>query len=181
MNNSYPALSFNFKVTSSDAAMGLGVVGSAIAKSAGSTFGFDTSFLKDGIEQLDSFQGVSGLGATMNTDEIKSGGFNNISYKLPQKINYENLTLKRGMLRKSSPLTKWCYNFLSQDNFLYSVKRKTVNVFLMDETDPENILMSWSFFDCFPVSVKMDEFDAQQGKLAIQTLELSYSHFKFSQ
>ena len=141
----------------------------------------DPSFLKDGLEQSDSFQGVSGLGATMSTNNVKSGGFNNISYKLPTKIDYENLTLKRGMLRKSSPLTKWCYNFLSQDSFLYTVKRKTVNVFLMHETDPDNILMSWSFFDCFPISVKMDEFDAQQGKIAIQTLELSYSHFKFSQ
>lgn len=181
MNDSYPALSFNFKVTSSDAALGLGTIGSAIVKAAGSEFGFDTSFLKDGLEQSDSFQGVSGLGATMSTNNVKSGGFNNISYKLPTKIDYENLTLKRGMLRKSSPLTKWCYNFLSQDSFLYTVKRKTINVFLMHETDPDNILMSWSFFDCFPISVKMDEFDAQQGKIAVQTLELSYSHFKFSQ
>ena len=84
------------------------------------------------------------------------------------------------MLRKSSPLTKWCYRFLSQDSLLYTVNRKTVNVFLMDESDSENILMSWSFFDCFPVSVKMDEFDALQGQVAIQTLELSYSYFKFS-
>tara|TARA_X000001036_G_scaffold352282_1_gene333408 strand:- start:9745 stop:10179 length:435 start_codon:yes stop_codon:yes gene_type:complete len=142
----------------------------------GYTFGVNSP----GNDKLDSFQSVSGLGAKMDVDPLSNGGLNNINYKVPRKIQYDNLILKGGMLRKSSPLTKWCYRFLSQDSLLYTVKRKTVNVFLMDESDSENILMSWSFFDCFPVSVKMDEFDALQGQVAIQTLELSYSYFKFS-
>ena len=165
--NTYPALGFNFKVTSADAAMG-GMVGF--------TFGVNSP----GNDKLDSFQSVSGLGAKMDVDPLSNGGLNNINYKVPRKIQYDNLILKGGMLRKSSPLTKWCYRFLSQDSLLYTVNRKTVNVFLMDESDSENILMSWSFFDCFAVSVKMDEFDALQGQVAIQTLELSYSYFKFS-
>ena len=153
-------------------------IGSAIVKAAGSEFGFDTSFLKDGLEQSDSFQGVSGLGATMSTNNVKSGGFNNISYKLPTKIDYENLTLKRGMLRKSSPLTKWCYNFLSQDSFLYTVKRKTVNVFLMHETDPDNILMSWSFFDCFSSEENFIQENKVKTKSAPEVEWATFLHIK---
>ena len=171
MSNKYPALGFNFKVTSADSPSALGPVVDLVSKAVG---------LGGSVDGIDSFQSVSGLGAKMQTDQLTSGGYNNLSYKVPSKIEYDPLTLKRGMLRSSSPLTKWCYDFLGQESFPYSVQRKTLNVFLMDETNPENILMSWSFYDCFPISVKMEDFNSQESKLAIETLELTYSHFKFS-
>ena len=171
MNNKYPALGFNFRVTSADSPSS-SIMGS-VADYVSDALGF-----ADGIN-IDSFQSVSGLGAKMETFDVPHGGYNNLNYKAPKKIEYQPLVLKRGMLRSASPLTKWCYDFLGQESILYSVKRKTLNIFLMDESNTENILMSWSFFNCFPTEVKMDDLDAIDGKLAIENLTLSYSHFKF--
>ena len=70
--NTYPALGFNFKVTSADAALG-GMVGY--------TFGVNSP----GNDKLDSFQSVSGLGAKMDVDPLSNGGLNNINYKVTRK------------------------------------------------------------------------------------------------
>ena len=40
--------------------------------------------------------------------------------------------------------------------------------------------MQWTFFNCIPSSIKMDDFDSQNSSLAIETVELTYSHLSFN-
>lgn len=160
--NDYPALGFNFKVTSTYSLGGSLVSG--LAKSV--IYGPDESF----------FQSVSGIKATLGESIIVNSGINNRQYKLPTTTTYSDLKLIRGVVKKSSPLGKWCRNTLINDRFYYGIERRTVNIMLMD-SNREDILMSWSFYDCYPKEFEIGAFNADKSELAIETLTLAYSHF----
>lgn len=158
----YPALGFKFKVTST-AAMG-GQLISGMAQNM--IFGPDESY----------FQSISGIKATAGDSVIVNSGKNNRQYKLPTSTTYPDLVLIRGLIKESSPLGKWCRNFLINDLFSYGVSRRTVNVMLLDQ-DNDDIIMTWSFYDCYPKEMEIGAFNADKSDIAIETLTIAYSHF----
>lgn len=158
----YPALGFRFKVTSTVALGGqltAGMIQNMI-------FGPDESY----------FQSISGIKATAGESIMVNGGTNNRQYKLPTATVYPDLVLTRGLAKKASPLGKWCRNFLINDAFFYGVSRRTVNVMLLDQNN-DDIIMTWSFYDCYPKEMEIGAFSADKSEVAIQTLTLAYSHF----
>ena len=161
-SKNYPALGFKFKVTS------MMSMGSQYAFSSISSmlFGPDESY----------FQSISGIKATAGESVIASGGANNRQYKLPTATTYPDLILSRGLIKESSPLGRWCRNFLVRDTFSYNVQRRTINVMLLDQ-DKDDILMTWSFYDCYPKEMEIGAFNADKSEIAIETLTLAYSHF----
>jgi phage tail-like protein len=160
--NDYPALGFNFKVTSTYSLGGNLVTG--LAKNL--VYGPDESF----------FQSITGIKATAGESVIVNSGVNNRQYKLPTSTTYPDLVLSRGLAKKTSPLGKWCRAFLIKDRSSFVVERRTVNVMLMDR-NRKDILMSWSFYDCYPKEFEIGAFNADKSELAIETLTLAYSHF----
>jgi len=163
--NIYPAVGFNFRVTSSDANFGL-IPASVVT-------GFE-------LNKSDaSFQSVNGISAKLSTTVYAELGSNNRQIVLPQSVSYGDLELKRGIVKKDSDIGKWCNKFLTNDQWPYSITRKTVNVFLLDNNS-DNILITWSFFNCYPIEMNIDAFDAMNGSFAVETMKLSYSHFKKS-
>src|SRR6266487_6271275 len=71
-----------------------------------------------GMKDNDSkFQDVSGLTAELGVEEIKSGGENRFSHRLPTRAKYNNLVLKRGMLTDSG-LINWFKDAV--ENFSFS-------------------------------------------------------------
>lgn len=163
--NIYPAVGFNFRVTSSDTNFGL-IPASVVT-------GFE-------LNKSDaSFQSVNGISAKLSTTVYAELGSNNRQIVLPQSVSYGDLELKRGIVKKDSDIGKWCNKFLTNDQWPYSITRKTVNVFLLDNNS-DNILITWSFFNCYPIEMNIDAFDAMNGSFAVETMKLSYSHFKKS-
>ena len=53
-----------------------------------------------------NFQEVSGLKVNIAFEEIREGGENRFTRRFPKPPTYQNLILKRGVL-KGSPLIKW--------------------------------------------------------------------------
>lgn len=151
----YPALGFNFKVTATDADLPFSFMPAA------------ESF----------FQSVSGISVSNGDVKIVSGGDNFRQFKLPTKTTYPDLVLKGGIVHKNSSLSKWCESILTKESMRYSIKRKTINVFLMD-TELKSHLMSWTFYNCIPSSIEIDEFDAKENKIVIETLKISYSNYE---
>jgi phage tail-like protein len=158
----YPALGFKFKVTST-AALG-GQLISGMAQNM--IFGPDESY----------FQSISGIKATAGESVIANSGINNRQYKLPTATTYPDLVLIRGLIKENSPLGKWCRNFLINDLSSYGVSRRTVNVMLLDQ-DNDDIIMTWSFYDCYPKEMEIGAFNADKSEIAIETLTIVYSHF----
>jgi len=116
------------------------------------------------------FQEVSGLDATITEMTYKEGGENRYSHKLPEKVSYEKLTLKRGML-VGSKLIAWFKDAGESFNF----DPKTVTVTLLN-ADHEP-LEAWSFVNAYPVKWSISGFNAQQNEIVTETIELNFQYF----
>ena len=117
------------------------------------------------------FQDVSGLNAELGIEEVKSGGENRFSHRLPTRARYSNLVLKRGMLIDSA-LIKWFNDAVESFNF----SPATVIVKLLDKDHQP--LQTWSFIKAWPVKWSVSEFKATENAVVVETIELAYQYFK---
>ena len=153
--NNYPALGFKFKVTSTLSDIG-----------GDGLFDVSDSF----------FQSISGIKATAGESVIVNSGFNNSQYKLPTGTTYPDLILTRGLIRKSSSFGQWCYDFLiKQGQQFDKIKTRTITVMLLGEK-LDDILMEWSFYNCYPKELEIGAFNADKSEIAIETLTMAYSY-----
>ncbi|HTI08001.1 MAG TPA: phage tail protein [Puia sp.] len=134
--------------------------------------GFSFDVFVEGIMGVNegSFQEVSGLNVKFGTEEVVEGGENRFVHRLPTAPKYENLVLKRGMLKGSS-LINWVRTSVERFKFV----PKMVVVKLLDATGKP--LVSWSFSNAYPVSLRISEFKSQENALVVETLELSFDYF----
>jgi len=141
----YPPPAFNFKVVFSAA--------------SGS---FDTSF-----------QDVSGIKATIETETYNELGENNYVQQLPKPPTYTNLVLKRGIADLHSPLVKWCRSIF-EGNFTKAIKPMPVQVHLLGKDQAP--VRSWSFSNAYPVSWEVESFNSSKNEVAIEIIELRYDY-----
>jgi phage tail-like protein len=134
-------------------------------------FHFRVDFVGGGLDGTDShFQEVSGLSAQLEVEPVEEGGENRFSHRLPGRAKYENLVLRRGML-KGSKLVRWCEDALHHHEFMPVL----VNVVLLNsEHQP---LSTWRFDRAWPVKWSLTDFKAQDNAIVVETLELAYSSF----
>lgn len=119
------------------------------------------------------FQSVSGLSVDIEMEEFAEGGENRFKHKLPVKTKFPNLVLKRGFLINST-LIKWCKDAV--ENFDFSRKDITVELLTVDGKSHKS-LMTWNVVGAIPVKWNVDEFNAQESKMAVETIELAYNYF----
>lgn len=135
-------------------------------------FHFSVEFPDLDSQNVDAqFQSVSGLTVEMVMEEIAEGGENRFKHKFPVKTKYPNLVLKRGLVIGSA-LIDWCKDAL--ENFEVDPRNITVKL-LNEEHEP---LQTWNVVHAYPVKWSVDDFNAQESKVVIETLELSYQYFK---
>lgn len=125
------------------------------------------------------FQSVSGLSVDLETEEIAEGGENRFKHKIPVRTKFPNLVLKRGMLMDSGVI-EWCKDALL--NYKFEPVDLTVSL-LVKETDTLTSgngkpLQTWNIVHAYPVKWNVGDFNAEENKLVIETLELSYNYFK---
>ena len=129
-----------------------------------------------------SFQEVTGLTHEMNTTEITQGGENQLSYHLPVTKKYPNLKLKRGIIPQNTGLVNWCKEVLEGD-FEKVIEPRDITISLLDITVTSNTTgpaCTWICCNAFPVRWEIDTFNASDNKVAIETIELQYTHLKRS-
>jgi phage tail-like protein len=138
------------------------------------SFCFTLSF--SGIRSPDdaAFMEASGMDAEFTTTEIHEGGENRFSYRVPERAKYGNLVLKRGIVTASSDLAVWCQRILQSD-LSGPITPRSVQLSLLDRE--ANPLMTWNFVNAWPVKWSVESFNAQENKLAMETLEFSYNYF----
>jgi phage tail-like protein len=125
----------------------------------------------EGYSQDINFQEVSGISVNVELESVKEGGVNEYIHQLPKGTKYTNLVLKRGLVMTSSPMMKWIRDAV--ERFTFTPKLVIVN--LLDEAG--KVQFSWVFHNAYPVSVKVTDLNAQDGKAIIETMELAYSYF----
>jgi phage tail-like protein len=156
-NHLYPPVNFFFRVYFTDSA------GSGSAPSGANSWSEDVYF-----------QSVSGLTAQLQTETIKEGGENRFEHVVPTRAKFGDLVLKRGIYPATSPLTQWVQDAILNFHFT----PKDLQVQLLNEAGTP--LYIWDVYHAWPKNWKIDEFNAEQGKILIETLELSYNTFKMS-
>ncbi|PWB25000.1 phage tail protein [Flavobacterium sp. HTF] len=134
-------------------------------------FHFLVEFEGLGSKEKDhQFQSVSGLSVDIETEEIAEGGENRFKHKLPVKTKYPNLTLKRGILI-DSVVINWCRDAI--ENFSFKPVNLTVKL-LNQQHQP---LVSWNVVHAYPVKWAVEDFNAEESKLVIENVELTYNYF----
>ncbi|WP_456314707.1 phage tail protein [Pseudomonas shirazensis] len=134
-------------------------------------FHFLVEFEGLGSQENDhQFQSVSGLSVDIETEEIAEGGENRFKHKLPVKTKYPNLTLKRGILIDSKVIN-WCRQAI--ENFSFKPVNLTIKL-LNGEHQP---LISWNVVHAYPVKWSVEDFNAEESKLVIENVELTYNYF----
>ena len=137
-------------------------------------FFFLVTFLVGGFvpNPLDiRFQKVSGISVTMETTEIREGGENLFSLRLPTHMSYGNLVLERGMVI-GSPL-----------NIEFNLAMSTMsfqpgNVLVMLLNADEIPIASWLFQETYPLKWSVSDLDANQSSVMIDTMELAYARMQ---
>ncbi len=135
------------------------------------SFHFKVEFNGISAQEKDvQFQSVSGLSVDIETEEFAEGGENRFKHKFPVRSKYPNLVLKRGMVTDSE-LIKWCRNAI--ESFQFEPVDLTVKL-LNEEHEP---LVTWNVVHVYPVKWSVDDFNAEESKITIETIELAYNYF----
>ncbi|WP_130733214.1 phage tail protein [Flavobacterium sp. J27] len=134
-------------------------------------FHFSVKFEGLGTDDKDhQFQSVSGLSVDIETEEIAEGGENRFKYKLPVKTKFPNLVLKRGLLIDSKVIN-WCKDAI--ENFEF----KPVNLIVTLLNGEHEPLQYWKVIHAYPIKWAVEDFNAQESKLVVESFELTYNYF----
>jgi len=137
-------------------------------------FRFGVFFFAGGVipNPLDiRFQKVSGLAAEVKTTPLSEGGQNLYTHRLPEKIDYKNLVLERGMV-VGSPLNLEFNAVMSLFKFCPS------NVLVTLFNGEQMPVSGWLFIKAYPVKWATSDLDAAEKVLVIDTLELAYTRMQ---
>jgi phage tail-like protein len=119
-----------------------------------------------------AFQEASGLDMQWGTEDIREGGQNQYVHRVPTVPTHSNLLLKRGLVTGVSPLTAWCRGTLT-GNLATPIRPQRVVVKLLNANGAP--LKTWTLLEAWPVKWSISEFQSQESRLAIESLEFSYS------
>lgn len=138
------------------------------------------------------FQEVSGLSWEVETEDLPVGGINDYAIRLPRRIKYPNLVLKRGYTT-DSPLFDWMEraieNYFVSNANPFGAATTVVNaaqgtfgvttdivISLMNESrDP---IVRWKVSNAYPLKWNLSSFNAMENKYVVETIEFGYFFFK---
>jgi phage tail-like protein len=116
---------------------------------------------------LGNFREISGLSCDMSTEDYHEGGINYCTYKLPTGSRHGNLVLRAG-LGEGRFLWAWYSAF--------SLTSKVVPIPLqLRLKNPDgSSARTWIINNAFPIKWEGPTLNAQEGAVAIETLELAH-------
>ncbi len=121
-----------------------------------------------------AFSECDGLEMTMQPKTIRQGGDNTRQIHLNGPVNYGQLTLKRGMT-SSFHLWQW---FESIQQGKEMGKRYDAEVILLSSDHQKNHVR-FKLSHTVPIKMKAPPFNAKDGLLAIEEMQLVYERLSF--
>jgi phage tail-like protein len=116
------------------------------------------------------FRSVSGLKYETEVLDVRAGGVNDSTFRLPGATKWNNITLKRGF-SGSSGFMRWREEWLNGKCTRASGSIQQLDTQL-------NVITTWSFEEAWPVKWEISDFDATKSELSIETLELAHHGLK---
>jgi len=130
---------------------------------------------KIGTLQIGAFTEVTGLGVSIDVEELMEGGQNAYTHKLLGRMRWPNIVLKRG-LTDSNALFTWLQNF-SGDGFSKTNKVTPETGSISVLTPKGEPFRTWSLVDVKPVKWTGPRLAASSRDLAIEELEVCHCGF----
>jgi phage tail-like protein len=118
------------------------------------------------------FRSVSGIKFETEVLDVRAGGVNDTTFRLPGATKWANIVLKRGYTASKGFLlwrTKWL-----DPGAKVRLPTGTITQ-LNTKLEP---VMTWQFEEAWPVKWEISDFDATKSELAIETLELAHHGIK---
>ncbi len=120
----------------------------------------------DGIASA-AFKSVSGLGAEAAVIEYREGSDPvSSSRKLPGRVTYPNVTLKRG-ITASRDLWQWWQTVADG-----AVQRRNVAIVLLD--DSRTPVLRWLLRNAWIARIEASELEASKSEVAVESVELAH-------
>ena len=118
---------------------------------------------------LGSFREISGIGVEVETMDYAEGGNNEFVHRLPVRLKYQNVVLKRGITHQRA-LLDW-FNATRQQGV--EAKWGEVTVTLMGPGGES--VQTWSFKEAYPVKWTGPTLNASSNAIATETLEIAHA------
>jgi phage tail-like protein len=113
------------------------------------------------------FSECSGIDASFEVMELKEGGVNSHTWKLPVRASFSNITLKHGVIFAYDDLWTWHHDWVQGQG-----ARKDGLIVLKDNAgEPAKI---WKFKKGIPVKWSGPTLNAMQNQIAIESLEIAH-------
>jgi phage tail-like protein len=112
---------------------------------------------------LGRFRECTGLAAEIECKDYNEGGVNDRVHKLPTRMKYPNLVLKRGVTYEDA-LLKWLWKTQRE------TQRIAVTISLMGADGKP--VRSWVFADAFPIKWTGPNMNASSNQVATESLEI---------
>lgn len=136
------------------------------------SFYFNVVFKWGSQQTTASFMEVSGLDMEMTTTEIKPLGDDGGQMLATGEIKYSNIVLKRPLRAIDKEIDKWvkeCFSFMVGKN---KIRPCLLIISLLDSDN--NPYASWQCMQVFPIKWSLSPMNAEESKLSIETLTLTY-------
>jgi phage tail-like protein len=117
----------------------------------------------DGITRA-AFHECSGFDSTIEVIEYSEGG-NLYSNKIPGRVKFANISLKRGMTADLE-LYNWHLSVVQGQTV-----RKNGSILLMDRTGA-TLLSRWDFTQAWPTKCSAPDLNAEDNKIAFDNYEI---------
>lgn len=121
-------------------------------------------------KEIGYFMSVGGLGVEMEVETVKEGGLNEFEHKLPGRLKWSNITLKRG-ITNSTELFEWM-----QASTPNGLERSTGRISMLNPT--YETVQTWEFEGAFPVKWTGPSLDAGSNDIGTEELEIAHHGFR---
>jgi phage tail-like protein len=148
-----PVLNHNFIISLIDSSSVLGTIASVTMSAIADV-------------ALGGFSECTGIEMSLQTEDFREGGKNDAVLKFPTRIQWGNITLKRGV-GAGTALWDWHYGFVTGKG-----KRRDGTIILLNDLHvPNNI---WYFKRGLPVKYTGPAMNASQSAVAIESIEIAH-------
>lgn len=125
-----------------------------------------------GSEVVANFQECSGLTMEIEVQEYMEGGNNEFIHKLPGRMKFSNITLKRG-ITDNPQFATWRPKI---EGGKITVERKNLSIILFDHSG--ETIKTWEVAEAYPVKWTGPDMKASSMDVAIESLELAHQGWK---
>jgi phage tail-like protein len=112
------------------------------------------------------FTECTGLSVEVETKEYMEGGSNDFVHKLPTRVKYPNLVLKRGVTHEEA-LLQWFFESR------FTPKRRDMTISLLGPGT--KLVRTWVFMNAYPVKWTGPNLNANSNSVASESLEIVHN------